>query len=88
MNYIDLVNKEIERLKKETDAYIEKNISPIAKIPSPDKIIGHPYPFDELELEVLKRVYVYDQKPLTDYIAKSAISELHSLEDEVRSMEV
>ena len=87
-NYIDLANTEIQRIKKETDDYIETYIDPIAKIPSPDKLIGHPYPFNEMELEALKQVYVYDQKPLTDYIAKMAISELHILEDEVEAMEV
>lgn len=87
-NFTDLVDEEVQRIKKDTDTYVETYISPIAKIPSPDKLIGHPYPFNQIEIEALKQVYVYDQKPLIDYIAKMAISELHSLEEEVRLMEV
>lgn len=87
-NYCELVDKEIERILKESDDYIKEYIDPIANVPSPEKIVGHPYPFSMLELEALRRVYVYNQKPLNDYIAKRAISELHALEEEVESMEV
>jgi len=87
-SYTELVDKVVNQVKIETDNYVKENIDPVAEIPSPDKLVGHGYPFNQLELETLKLVYVYDQKPLTDYIAKMAISELNNLEEEVRLMEV
>lgn len=82
-NYVDLIDEVIARSRESADAYIEEHIDPIAKLPRPDVLVGHPYPFSPIEMEVLKRVYVYDSKPLERFIAKAEVGELDKLEQEV-----
>lgn len=86
-NFVDIADRLIKEAKEQADLYIKEFIDPIAKIPTPDKIIGHPYPFNKMELEALQKVYVYSPQDLEDYIAKSEIAELIKLQEEVKILE-
>lgn len=89
LDWTILVDAEVKKVKEEADAYIEKYIEPIADIGNPEKIIGRKYEqWTPQDIQTLTQVYVYDIKPLEDFIAKKEIDKLWASEEQTRSLEV
>lgn len=88
-DYDKYTDEIIQKTKEQADEYIRENIDPVAKIGNPEKIIGKPYKFwDELDREVLRRIYVYSPEDLQTFINKKEVEKLWEMAERTRKLEV
>ena len=84
--------KEVEEATKElqtlADEIINEIVDPMAKIPSPEKILGKPYEqWTPQDVQTLQGIYVYDVEPLNKFIGSKEIDELFKSQELTRQLE-
>uniref|UniRef100_A0A6M3L1U4 Uncharacterized protein n=1 Tax=viral metagenome TaxID=1070528 RepID=A0A6M3L1U4_9ZZZZ len=86
--WLDKVDEVVKDVKESTDAYIKENIDPVAEIGNPEDILSKKYErWTPEDMQTLQQVYVYDIKPLEDFIAKKEIDKLWKSEEQTRMLE-
>lgn len=81
------LDSEIEEIVSELKKYDEENIAPLADVGNPEDIIHKKYEnWTPQDVQLLKDVYVYDSKPLEDFIAKKEIERYFDMVDRNRKL--
>jgi len=87
LNYQKEVEETTKELQTLADEIISEIVDPMAKIPSPEKILGKPYPWSPQDLQTLQSIYVYDIEPLNRFIGSKEIDELFKSQELTRQLE-
>ena len=88
-NWYEDTEKVIKEIWEVADEYIKEECDKIADVGNPEDLLKKPYAqWTPQDKQRLSEVYVYDKKPLNDFIAKKEIDKLFESIKFTESLEV
>ena len=89
LNSYEETQKIVKELWKEANEFIKEECDKIADVGNPEDLVHKPYErWTNQDMQNLQGIYVYDKKPLEEFIAKKEIDNLFKSMKKTDSMGV